>query len=75
MKCKDEPCQDWKHEPLEEMEYFACPICGHSYERRCTRCGWYLTVCLCGAENGWSKISIRQQAAIDRRKAEKAGKR
>ena len=65
MKTKRRPCRDNKHDFTDYSASWSCSedLCrGNEYH--CRRCGWYISECLCGSSNGYSKISDRQQKAI-----------
>ncbi len=57
-------------------EHYVHGSCGTEYcggwtESHCRKCGWFITSCACGANNGASKISYQMEKAIARRRRRK----
>ena len=46
----------------------ATDYCGGWTESHCRKCGWFVSSCACGSNNGASKISYRAEKTIGRRK-------
>ena len=64
------PCK--AHHPVPSVADSWVTSCGTPYCNtsiyRCGVCGWYRWTCGCGVNNGESRISPRQEAAIRARK-------
>jgi hypothetical protein len=70
MKCKEEPCPDGKHDFYPDYlgdTWCSTPYCQAS-EGHCRKCGWFISSCLCGAENGASKRSNAYYDTIERKR-------
>ncbi len=66
IKVATQPCPDGKH---EFNDYAGGGHCSTAYcdwwsEEHCIKCGWFISHCSCGDNDGESKISTRQWAAI-----------
>ena len=67
---KPEPCQNGEHVFYENyVETFSCSATSGctGMEFHCRVCGWYINECLCGAENGASRISLNLRKDIEKR--------
>lgn len=70
MKAKKDPCEG-EHDFYEnyyEGGYCGVPLCDGGCTGHCKKCGWYISECPCASQNGCSKISPRQEKAIQKRK-------
>ena len=72
MKAKSDPCYPFCEDKndTDHWDSGGCgtDYCGSWHETRCRLCGWYTTSCRCMSCSGQSKITEKQQRAIEKRK-------
>ncbi len=77
IKVAAEPCADGRHEfnTYAGGGHCSTAYCGWWSEEHCIKCGWFISHCSCGDNDGESKISWRQWMAIDKRMEQKRKER
>ncbi len=70
IKVATQPCPDGRHEFNEYAGGGHCSTayCGWWSEEHCIKCGWFISHCSCGDNDGESKISYRREMVNEKRR-------